>query len=786
MANGDAYGMDNDDLLTFEFLLPPKIVGDVSVVRFEGKEALSRLYSFDVVLASSDLTEHLEYDLLGAQVFFIMGKKGEAPRTVAGIVGLFAFDDAVPLGNNICLRVHLVPRLWLATQRVRCRIFQERTTADIVNEVLGEWKVQYRWDAMPRSKPRAYCTQYQESDYEFLSRLLAEEGLFFYFEQPKEKPNVGKPGKVPQSYLSSRPPPDPSEILVVCDDARCYRPLAKSNEQERKDRRPQAERTLPQLFLRRGANSFGSDESSLFRFELNRSLLPKSVALSSYDFRRHGSGLLAEASVDDKLPAPYESQLQPAPKLQILASPLFYKQLAVHQHCPLSGSETNANAATPENDVARRVLEETRQSAYVGAGTSRHWRFEPGRLFNLLGHPVGRANVNYVITEVEHVGRVTMAGDKAEGDIYHNKFKCLPADVPWRPQRPKRRSGVLPETATVVGAGEEEIHTDRYGRVKVRFAWDVEDGGSPNGTCWIRVAQPWAGSHYGCHFIPRVGNEVVVTFLRGDPDNPLITGSVHNASQMPPFDLPADKSRSGIRTESSPNLPTGQGYNELSFEDMWGHEQIRLRAQRDLRADVVRDREVSIGANDSLSVGGALTETITLARIETVEGRKSSSVVLDSTESVGGNSTRVVRGASDELVEKDQKVTVNGDGELNVGGSSRTRIGTDGRSCEAITSILGKETTEVTDCMRMVSHERIVLECGTSRVVIGPDEVRIVAERLSMAATKVVNLTADGPVLEMTREVAITGDALKLSSPNAAVRITRDVEITGQKVNMNG
>jgi type VI secretion system secreted protein VgrG len=262
----------------------------------------------------------------------------------------------------------------------------------------------------------------------------------------------------------------------------------------------------------------------------------------------------------------------------------------------------------------------------------------PGHRFALHDHPAAQLDGTYVVTRVEHRGQTHPEAGRAFR-VYWNEFECAPSEMTYCPPRPKRKSVQVALTATVVGPPGEEIWVDAVGQIKVQFHWDRDGTYDDRSSCWIRVMQPWAGAGWGHQFIPRVGMEVVVVFEGGDTDKPLVLGSLYNGTHPMPFKLPEDKTRSGIRTESSRG---GGGFNELSFEDAQAREQIYVHAQRDLD-EVVRRNHTLLVQNDELI-------RILQNRVDRVEKNLEEYVSGDHKSRVGGHRVDVVEGNEDRRV----------------------------------------------------------------------------------------------------------------------------------------
>jgi type VI secretion system secreted protein VgrG len=787
--------------LGFDFLAPPALRGDMKVVSFSGREAISELFSFDILLTSPFLhqeSEELEAQMLGRAASLLLHAVAQPPRIFQGVVSAFTLEGAVQSTGEPCVRLRLVPRLWLATQRRQSRIFQDLTVPQIVDLVLNEWQVPRRWSLLEQFAPRAYCTQYQETDYELIARLLAEEGIFFYFDANQKSATAAE--AMMSGWTGGNETKAP-EQLVLSDHAACYQPLPALDKDA-------ATSSLPDLYLRSRQNSLADDAESVLELALQREIAPQTSMLSGYDFheprfearaRASVAGSATNSSPNGRKTGNSNGNGNGGPGMTALVK-LDAPELAVQGHegwalheagrHESNRNEASRNRAVVETDDAKKTLAQLRRQAYVAKGRSRNWRLLPGHAFHLAGHPFERVDHDYVVTAVEHHGDVPRTAATTVTEVYHNTFSCVPAEVAYRPAIPERPVVRAAETAIVEASGSEEIHTDVLGRIKVRFYWDLAPGTKGQNSCWIRLAQPWAGAGFGCQFLPRAGSEVVVTFLHGNPDHPLVTGGVYNGSHPFPWVLPGDKSRTGIRTASTPG---GWGHNELSFEDAAGAEELLLHAQRNLVEEARGDRIVRIGGNDSTTVAGMQIEAVKLNRVEMVAGNKVSEVLQNRTDTVGGEHRVVVKGPRIETIEQaesrncdgGQTLRVKGRRNLLVTGALSTQVGLSSHPSEAATTVYGKHTTYCTEGMRFVSQQQIVLECGSSRLIIGPEEVQIETKRLSVKAEESARIEADGPVLAMAKEAEMTAKAIKLYSQGASVELAANADVNGGQVNLN-
>ena len=751
-----------DDIFTFlnERGIP------LEVLSFSGAERVSGDYTYSIELRGSPDVEvsDAERSLLGRRGVLGLGgttplaellapkplisplldKKGRAwdgtiEREVHGVVLGVRMTSAK---NRSHLWVELGPRLALLRHRRRSRIFQGQSVIETVKQVLDEWHLRHRLDLSGTYPRKAYTTQYQETDYDFVTRLLSEAGVLFWFDQPST-------GKV-----------EDEEELVLSDDATFYPKLPRGDA------------------LSFWNGHMEAKESELMELSLVRSFRPKVAYVGDFDFRKPALPLRAAS----------KAEVSTKPSGELIETFEWYSHDA--------GVEDELGGGVDINErLAARRVEQLRRDATLAEGLTKSRKMAPGYAFDLDEHPLDGMNTRWVVTSVEQRGKVP---EKAQSDeVFQAKIVLAPAEVTVRPPPPDSRARQVTETATVVGPSGEEIFTDEHGRVKVQFHWDREGKRDEHSSAWLRVAQAWTGARFGSQFIPRIGTEVVVTFLGGDVDRPLITGSVYNATHPPPFDLPAQKTRSGLKTASSPG---SEGHNELSFEDDAGREQVYLHAQRDYDLVVKRDHTARVERNEVRTVLGTHTETIVGAQTITVSATKSETIALDLSTNVGGsvvtsvanNAQTNITGSLVERIEGGVSRSVVGpsevshvhDSTLRVEGHAVTIVGTSETPTSSTLFVQGTTTMTGTGITEITSDRGIVLRVGDSVVAIGPKQIELSTPKLVFTTERLLAAT-DELRFFVDEEAVLKAPKILLKSEGAGVELTQEARIDGASVKLN-
>jgi type VI secretion system secreted protein VgrG len=501
------------------------------LTEMSGEEHMSRLFSYDLRMLSAEDGLKAE-DIVGKQVTFSVAYPDGSERFFNGYVNRFS---SLGTGDRLSVyRAQVVPWLWFLTRSANCRIFQEKSVPDIIKDVFDKlgFSGKYELQLQGQHPPWDYCVQYRETDFNFVSRLMEQEGIFYFFRHE-----------------------DGKHTLVLADAASAY--------QDCRDDQVDFSHNLS------GPTPFDQITSWEHQYEFKSGKWSQ----TDYNFETPSTNLMTQV--------PSTVPLDGVSKYEVYDYPGEYEK-------------------KPDGDSDTKLRMEAEEAGYdVVHATSYCRSFTPGAKFKLKRHHASaEAGKSYVIVSVRHaagVGGGYLTGGDPANDGYGNSFTCIPSTVTFRPERITPKPCIHgSQTAIVTGPSGEEIWPDKYSRVKVQFYWDREGKKDDKSSCWIRVAQPWTGKQWGSIHIPRVGQEVIVSYLEGDPDRPLITGMVYNAETMPPYALPDNKTQTGIKTRSS-KQGGAANFNELRFEDKKDSEEIYFHAEKDFNRVVEN--------NDTLKVG---------------------------------------------------------------------------------------------------------------------------------------------------------------------------------------
>lgn len=543
------------------------------VVDFSLSEGLSSPFVLHVGLASADPAIAFDAVLDEAATLFIW-REGELQRSITGMVSSFEQGDTGFRQTRYSMVIR--PDFWRTSLRHNSRIFQQQSIQTIVASLLQENGINDFAFALRNPHPeREFCVQYQESDFHFIQRLTAEEGMFYYFEFANGK-----------------------NTLIFADDVGSLPPGA----------------VLPY----NPTKAAQAKELSINTFKRSAQVRTASVQLKDYTFK------------NPNWAAEFNEQ---ARELE--------NQRPDYEHFDFPGRFKDEQHG---QDFTRYRLEALRNDANLGQGESNDFRLQPGQLFTLTSHPRADLNRKWQLVSIQHHGKQMQALEQESGDqgtVLFNSFSFIPASQSWRPTPLPKPVVDGPQIAMVVGPPGEEIYCDQYGRIRLQFLWDRYGKSNDNSSCWIRVTQPWAGQGWGMLAIPRIGQEVVVDFLHGDPDQPIVTGRTYHANNIPPGTLPGSKTQMAFRSKTH----KGEGFNELRFEDEKNSEGLFMHAQKDMTTNVLNDRVTTVVHDHTESVGHDQVISVRNDRHKEVAGNEVTSITKQRRIMVQGSSSLEVTGS---------------------------------------------------------------------------------------------------------------------------------------------
>jgi len=691
--------------------------GDALSVRsFRVEEGVGRLFEIHVQALSPNASIDLE-SVVGhtASLSIDSGLVGNAAFPLGGLrrwPGVCAHIEQLRAETTGLsgYELKIVPQLWLLSQKRNFRIFQHKTAPEIAEILLGEWVIPFDFSIDRARYPKLeYRVQYGETDFDFLSRLLQEEGIAFYFADT--------------AGLGAR--------LTLADDLHLKGLRA----------------APPFKYIDKPDKSLALEWVSDVR--LIHDVRPGAHAIRDYDFRRPRFPLFGEATKAESPEDRYEQyHYQPGRFIvedvdKAADTPVADDQ-GVARHNDKAGTSIADRALRAERVKKRRVSFATNTVNVVS-----------GMTCNIMGHPHAQIGVERRLLVV---GTTLSGQHDSEWEI---DVDSVYADVPFEPspRSPKPIvSGV--ESATVVGPSQSEIHTDEFGRVRLLFPWDRTGSGDDKSSCWVRVSQGWAGTGFGMIAVPRVGQEVLVGFLSGDPDQPIVVGRVFNAKNLVPYKLPDHKTRSTWKSQSTPNA---EGFNELMFEDLAGQELVWMQAQKNLRKLVKHDEVITIGHDRTKLVKGSEVEITGGDRTELVEGERVEITIGNRKTVIGSSHAKLVRFDSIERVEGDRVQFVGRDEHILIQGERIERVEKDSHL-----HVLGARVEQIDGShgISTGSHDEVCggnfgIGAGKSYHVKASDKVVIEAADITLkAAGGFIRIDAGG--------VTIQGTLVRINSGGSA------------------
>ncbi len=617
------------------------------LLSFAGEEQISGLFRFELRMMSEE-GKIKPADIVGKSVDFYVRDKDDEKRYFNGIVSRFAYggqDDRAHYYN-----AEVVPWMWLLTKGSDCRVHESEKKKDakaIIDQLLGDLGFSdYKWDVKRTLEKREYCVQFRETHYDFLTRLLEEEGIYFYFRHEQGK-----------------------HVLVMTDHV--------NGVCELKDSQVQLLSNLSQP----------EDTDNLKGWKHSYEYTSGKWSLTDYNFENPSTSLLLNKSS--------LISLQDNSKYEFYDFPGLY------------GQKGPGESLT----MLRMQGEESRHN--IVSGSSHCRSFSPGGKFEVAKHHNdAEKGGKWVLTRVTHtanLGGNYLTGAAHETQIYQNEFQCLPADIVYRPPFKPRVGVEGVQSAVVVGPPGEEIYTDKFGRVKVQFPWDRVGKKDDKSSYWIRVSQVHAGSGWGMMDLPRIGEEVLVSFLDGNPDRPIIIGRVYNGDNSVPFSLPGEMTRRGNTTKTH----KGSGANEMSMDDTAGKEQLRINAQYNMDTNVNNNQTLKVGVDRTNIIGSNEVIEIGADQKVTIKANQVVAITSNQTLSVDGDQKFTIKGSRKDTVGGDEETAITGKQKLTVGAAQEISVG-------------ATQKTDIKTDMALHAGATIKIDAGTSiELIVGASTIKI-------------------------------------------------------------
>lgn len=671
------------------------------LTELNGEEAISSIFSFELSMISEN--HSISFDaIIGRNVTVTIKLADGSSRHFNGIISTFTQGRGAGEGGGDArftyYRATMVPWFWMLTRTADSRTFQNLSVTEIVEKVFKEQGFSdYRIDLQGTYDKREFCVQYRESDYNFVSRLLEEEGIFYYFEHQEGK-----------------------HTMVLADSSSSHKHCP-------------GQKTASCELSAAGV----SEQDAITSLEMTRQVRAAKWVLNDFNFKLPNNNLKME--------------------VQSTATPT----LGNREIYDYPGNFDNKSAG--DRLVKIRIEEEEAQLTRI-FGLGRCRSFTSGYRFTLKAHyRVDLNDKDYVLVAVTH--QATEGYGIDSGSAYSNRFECLPFSVKYRPHRLTPKPVVQgTQTAIVVGPAGEEIYTDEHGRVKVQFHWDREGKRDDKSSCWIRVSQAWAGNGWGGLHIPRVGHEVIVSFIEGDPDRPIVTGHVYHGLNRPPYPLPDQKTMSTLKSNSTKG---GDGFNEIRFEDKKGREEIYLHGQKDWNTEILNDKNQTIGHDETLQVANN--------RMKSIGVNQTVKVGANHTETIGANKTETVAINKAETIGVAKELTIGGLYQVTVGAAmNETVVGAKAEEVGlAKTVIVGAHMTE-----------KVV---GNRAITVGQNLAATVTENCTLKA-KTIMLEADEEIVFKTGRATISmksNGEITIKGASITEKASGEIVIKGAKTAIN-
>lgn len=716
---------------------------------FEGREALSKAHRFEVRV-TTELEPALVRGLVGQRATLLALVHG-AQRSVPGVIEKVRDREVELSRGEHAFELRLVGELGLLRRGSASRVYQGESAVTVARRLFEARGLSVDVRLARPHQARTYCVQYRESDLEFARRILAEEGVHITFEAP--------------SALGSLDPSSPTARgrWVLVDDASGYVALPS------RDGEPSARVGAESTLAYHPGHALRAETEAVLALEKSHTMVVESVHVHDYDYERPLR--VPEARSPDGPP----------------------RDAHVYEPAP-TGYDVRADHAE-----AKALGESLARDRHLAHGRASSARLIPGARFMLLDPPDGEAPREWVVVEVRHRAHDS-ASSRGEQPLYEASFTAAPAEIWYGPRRRERPRVEHLHTGVVVGPKGESIHTDSLGRVKVELHWDLAGHHDERASAWLRVAQGWQGAGFGLQLLPRVGMEVLVGFLGGDVDRPVVQACLPNRVNAPAFPLPDEREKSGLRTQSS---PTGVGYHELSFDDASGRELVRLRSQRDLEQEAL-GRRTDTTHGDALTLvrgayelrtDGAASMVFGAGRVERVDGVDLKTVTgalevhggTDATVELGGSARVLAR--LDATVRAEGTLALEAAGALHVSAERdvSVEVGSVDAACSLSLASLGTLEATATGELRVRSDQGVVLVCGDSQLRLTPERIELRAPKVHLVASEEAFVSGKKQALELRDGVEVRADSVRALTSRASLVLEQGkAHLAGGEIALTG
>ncbi|WP_338567499.1 type VI secretion system tip protein TssI/VgrG [Erwinia sp. E_sp_B01_3] len=678
-----------------------------------GTEALSSAFEITVQLLSTDARIERKA-LLGQPITVTVPTQNlMGTRYLNGKITKVSVSSTELSGTRYAVySLVMEPDLWPMKRDKNLRIFQSQTVVQIIKTLFSEYNVTVEDKLTGNYRVWEYCVQYQESSFNFISRLMELEGIYYFFRHEADK-----------------------HTLVLMDSAQQHQPF------------PGYE-TIPYHVTPSGGST---STEGISLWSLEDKVTPGIYSIDDYDFRKPNAWMF-QARQNPSSPSPGQIDVYDWPG-----------HFVDHGH----------------GEFYAKIRQEVWQAEHqqiTASGTA--LGLAPGSTFTLLNAPFFSDNGEYLTIQADYYFEENTYASGGEGSTTHSvDIRVLPSGVTFRAppvtEWPRTHG---PQTAKVVGPKGESIWTDKYGRIKVKFHWDRLAKGDDTSSCWVRVSSAWAGQGFGGVQIPRVNDEVVIDFINGDPDRPIVTGRVYNEASMPPWALPASATQMGFLSRSKDGSPDNA--NALRFEDKAGEEQVWVHAERNMDTEIENDETRSVGSNRSKTIGGNETTQVKKNRTETVDENETITVHQNRTETVDGNETITVHSNRTETVDMNEKVRIGQNQSVNINGNQSLQVDQAKSETIALASMLNVGLAQNTNI-----GAAYILNVGAGWMTnTGAMQMHNVGMKYSVNSGKNISLSA-GTTAEYSAE-----DKISLVCGEAMIVLEKDGTITlsGTKLKLIG